>query len=48
MGQSPVPGSAAVARRVNDEAVNANAINAREAMITAIFLVIVILCMAVD
>jgi hypothetical protein len=48
MGQSPVPGSAAFARRVNEGAARNREINAREAMITAIFLVVIILYMAVD
>jgi hypothetical protein len=46
MGQSPVPGSAAFARRVNEGAVRNREINAIEAMITAIFLELVILGMA--
>jgi hypothetical protein len=46
MGQSPVPGSAALARRVNEGAVRNREINAIEAMITAIFLELVILGMA--
>jgi hypothetical protein len=48
MGQSPVPGSAAFARRVNEGAARNREINAREAMIMAIFLVVIILYMAVD
>jgi len=48
MGQSPVPGSAAAVRGVNEDAVSNIEMNAKNATITAIVLVWVALCMALD